>query len=98
MIMSVSSERCVQLAQYMLDKKCTVRAAAKHFGISKSTVHSDITDRLPSANKALYEQIRDLLNENWEAKALRGGMACYNKYYANRKRTVKRKKRKALAE
>ena len=73
-------ERTVQLAQYIIDKKSTVRGAAKHFGISKSTVHKDITQRLKTLNLSLAKEVRKILDENKSQRHIRGGIATRRKY------------------
>ncbi len=73
-------ERCVSLAQYMIDNKATVRNAGKVFGISKSTVHQDITARLEKIDKNLYRQVREVLEQNKQERHIRGGMATKRKY------------------
>ncbi len=73
-------ERACQLAVYMIETKATVRAAAKHFGISKSTVHKDLSQRLPKCNKTLYLQVRQILDINKAQRHIRGGMATREKY------------------
>lgn len=77
-------ERTVSIAQYIIDKKATVRAAAKHFGISKSTVHKDVTERLYNINRALYKEVQPILAENKAERHLRGGIATKNKYLRQR--------------
>ena len=67
-------------AAYVLEQRATVRAAAEHFGISKSTVHKDLTVRLPALNRALAAQVRQLLDENKAERHLRGGLATKRKY------------------
>lgn len=73
-------ERAVTLAQYIIENRTTVRAAAKRFGISKSTVHKDLSDRLPLFNRTLYLQVKDVLDENKAERHIRGGMATRRKY------------------
>ena len=76
-------ERSVILAHYIIESKDTVRGAAKKFGISKSTVHKDIAERLRKINPALAKQVRVILDENKAHKAqrhIRGGMATKRKY------------------
>jgi putative DeoR family transcriptional regulator (stage III sporulation protein D) len=73
-------ERACQLAVYMIETGATVRAAAQHFGISKSTVHKDLSQRLPMYNKVLYEQVRRVLDVNKQERHIRGGMATQRKY------------------
>ena len=72
--------RAISIARYIIDKKATVRAAAKQFGISKSTVHKDVTDRLYYINRGLYEEVKPILAENKACRHLRGGMATKEKY------------------
>ena len=73
-------ERAVELAQYIIENKATVRATAKKFLISKSTVHKDITERLPRINRTLSDQVKEILNENKQERHIRGGMATKEKY------------------
>ena len=73
-------ERVVTLAQYIIENKATVRAAAKKYGISKSTVHKDLAERLPGLNRALYEQVKTILDENKAERHIRGGIATRMKY------------------
>ena len=73
-------KRACALAVYMIETGATVRSAAKHFGISKSTVHKDIQLRLPKYNKSLYLQVRQVLDRNKLERHIRGGMATRNKY------------------
>lgn len=73
-------ERACQLALYMIENKATVRGAATKFGISKSTVHKDIQDRLPTFNRPLYLQVKGVLDENKAERHIRGGMATRKKY------------------
>ena len=73
-------QRACELAVYMIETGSTVRAAAKHFHISKSTVHKDLAQRLPKYNPALYEQVRLILDQNKRERHIRGGMATRRKY------------------
>ena len=73
-------ERACELAVYIIETGATVRAAARHFGISKSTVHKDLQQRLPQCNKLLYKQVRKILDENKAQRHIRGGMATRRKY------------------
>ena len=73
-------DRARALAVYMIDTGSTVRAAAKHFGISKSTVHKDLCQRLPQCDSLLYRQVRALLDRNRQERHIRGGMATRRKY------------------
>ena len=75
-------ERACDLAVYMIENRATVRAAAKQFGVSKSTVHKDLIERLPHCNPALYCQVRQLLAQNKAERHIRGGMATRRKYHA----------------
>ena len=72
--------RACDLAEYLLANHATVRAAAKQFGVSKSTVHKDLTERLEKINPALYQQVRQLLDRNKAERHIRGGMATRRKY------------------
>lgn len=73
-------ERVLETAQYIIDKGATVREAAKVFKISKSTVHKDMSDRLPRMNSSLYQQVHQVLEHNKAERHIRGGMATYRKY------------------
>ena len=73
-------QRAENLALYLIENRTTVRAAAKKFGISKSTVHKDISERLPLYNRPLYVQVKALLDENKAQRHIRGGMATRRKY------------------
>lgn len=77
-------QRACELAVYIIETGATVRAAAKYFGISKSTVHKDLSQRLPQHNKRLYAQVRHVLDENKAQRHIRGGMATRNKYLQSR--------------
>ena len=73
-------ERCVAIAEYVIETKDTVRAAALHFGVSKSTVHKDVTQTLRSVNRGLYLEVGELLQKNKQERHLRGGEATRLKY------------------
>ena len=73
-------KRACDLAVYMIETGATVRAAAQHFGISKSTVHKDITHRLSRHHPGLYLQVREILDKNKQERHIRGGMATRKKY------------------
>lgn len=73
-------QRAEELALYLIENRTTVRAAAKHFGISKSTVHKDISERLPLYNRSLWLQVKALLEENKAQRHIRGGLATRRKY------------------
>ena len=74
-------ERAVQLGEYITETGATVRSAAKAFGISKSTVHKDITYRLEKQNHTLYDEVQKVLRVNKEERHLRGGAATRQKYH-----------------
>jgi len=74
------NQRACKLAVYMIETGATVRAAARQFGISKSTVHKDLTQRLEQCNKPLYSQVRQILDLNKQERHIRGGMATRKKY------------------
>ena len=80
-------ERACDLAVYIIQTGATVRAAAKQFGISKSTVHKDLSQKLPQCNPILYEQVRKILERNKALRHIRGGLATQEKY-----RTLQEKK------
>jgi putative DeoR family transcriptional regulator (stage III sporulation protein D) len=72
--------RACELAVYMIETGATVRSAAQHFGISKSTVHKDLSQRLPQYNRVLYEKVRHVLEVNKQERHIRGGIATQRKY------------------
>lgn len=72
--------RAVELAEYIIENKATVRAAAVHFGVSKSTVHKDLSERLRGYNVTLYTQVKDILEQNKAERHIRGGEATRRKY------------------
>ena len=73
-------ERAMELAHYIIDSKDTVRGAAKKFGVSKSTVHKDLSERILKINPALAAEVRLILDENKVERHIRGGMATKLKY------------------
>ena len=73
-------ERAVRLAQYIIENRATVRAAADRFGVSKSTVHKDLSERLPTFNRSLYLQVKEVLEQNKAERHIRGGIATRKKY------------------
>lgn len=81
-------ERTVNIANYIVENKCTVRDAAKVFGISKSTVHKDVTERLETLNHCLYKQVKSVLNNNKQERHIRGGLATKQKYLNLKKQKV----------
>ena len=73
-------ERAIKLAHYIIETKDTVRSTAKKFGVSKSTVHKDVSDRLLKINPILAKEVREILDENKAERHIRGGMATKLKY------------------
>ncbi|MBE6793648.1 MAG: stage III sporulation protein D [Ruminococcaceae bacterium] len=76
----IVEERAAKLGEYIVEKRSTVRAAAKIFGISKSTVHKDVSQRLRYIDKALFNKVNLILQQNKQERHLRGGEATKNKY------------------
>lgn len=74
-------ERAIALGEYVVETGATVRRAAQKFGISKSTVHKDLTQRLKSQNHVLYDSVQHVLQVNKEERHLRGGAATRQKYH-----------------
>ena len=72
--------RAIELGEYIIENNATVRAAAKKFHISKSTVHKDVSERLPEINQSLAAQVRKVLDVNKSERHIRGGMATKEKY------------------
>lgn len=73
-------DRAITFAQYIIEHGATVRETAKEFHISKSTVHKDVTERLPKINSRLYKQVKLVLEKNKQERHIRGGMATKRKY------------------
>ena len=73
-------DRACKMAVYMIETGATVRSAARHFGISKSTVHKDLSQRLRQYNPVLYRQVRQVLDLNKQERHIRGGLATRKKY------------------
>ena len=73
-------ERAMEIARYIIDNNTTVRQAAKHFGISKSTVHKDVTERLVQVNPSLAAEARKVFDVNKSERHIRGGLATREKY------------------
>ena len=73
-------ERACELAAYIIENKATVRAAAQKFGVSKSTVHKDLSERLEHINPALYVEVKGVLDFNKSERHIRGGLATRRKY------------------
>lgn len=80
-------ERAVEIANYIIDNNATVRQTAKHFGISKSTVHKDVTERLEQVNSVLAHKARVVLDLNKSERHIRGGLATKEKYLQKTKFT-----------
>ena len=80
-------ERCEVLADFVIENGATVRFVAAHYGISKSTVHKDLTDKLKRTNPTLYNQVKDVLAINKSERHLRGGEATKQKYLKKRRKT-----------
>ncbi len=72
--------RAKDLAVYIIDTRATIRQTAKHFGLSKSTVHKDLTERLPHISRPLADAVREILNCNKAERHIRGGLATRKKY------------------
>ena len=77
------SDRVIKEAEYIIETNSTVRAAAQHFSISKSTIHKDVTERLKGVDGDLFEKVREVLDKNLSERHIRGGMATKNKYLHN---------------
>ncbi|MBQ3071722.1 MAG: sporulation transcriptional regulator SpoIIID [Oscillospiraceae bacterium] len=77
-------QRACDLAVYIIENRTTIRAAAKHFGVSKSTVHKDISERLSVCSPSLYRQVKDVLEINKAERHIRGGIATRKKYEKQR--------------
>ena len=73
-------ERVLEIADYVLEHKCTVREVAKIFCVSKSTAHRDLSERLPLIDKQRYSKIAEVMTDNWDVRYLRGGQATKKKY------------------
>ena len=73
-------ERAVELACYIIERKATVRQTAKKYGISKSTVHKDVSERLIKIQPQLYSEVKKILEKNKQERHIRGGMATKKKY------------------
>ena len=73
-------ERVLEIADYVLKYKCTVREVARVFCVSKSTAHKDLSERLPLIDKQKYSFIVDVMTDNWDERYLRGGEATKKKY------------------
>lgn len=76
----IVEERAIELGEYIVENKATVRAAAKQFGVSKSTVHMDVSKRLERVNPKLFSEVREVLDINKAQRHIRGGLATREKY------------------
>jgi putative DeoR family transcriptional regulator (stage III sporulation protein D) len=76
----IVEERAIELGEYIIEHKATVRGAAKKFGISKSTVHKDVSERLKKLNPQLYVEVKHILDVNKAQRHIRGGLATRRKY------------------
>ena len=76
----IVEERAVELGEYIIENKATVRSAAKKFGVSKSTVHKDVSERLKYVDPNLYRKVKNILEINKAQRHIRGGMATKRKY------------------
>ena len=84
MMTDTMKDRAKELAVYMIETGATVRGAAQTFGISKSTVHKDLSQRLPQYDLSLYRQVRAILDKNRQERHIRGGLATRQKYRERR--------------
>ena len=90
-------ERAERLALYIIENRTTVRAAAQKFGISKSTVHKDLSERLPQYNRSLYLQAKEVLEQNKAERHIRGGLATREKYREKGRSTTGRVEKSPVA-
>ena len=90
MYISTAKERCIILGTYLVENNLTVRAVAQKFGISKSTVHKDVTQTLRRTNIKLYEEVKQVLERNKKERHLRGGEATRQKYIDQKTGTIAR--------
>ena len=81
-------ERAIVVAKYILEKNTTVRQTAKTFGVSKSTIHKDVTERLEEINPTLAKEVKMVLEKNKSERHIRGGMATKLKYEKETKKDV----------
>ncbi|MGN0537495.1 MAG: sporulation transcriptional regulator SpoIIID [Acutalibacteraceae bacterium] len=85
----IVEERAAKLGAYIIESKATVRRAAKIFGVSKSTVHKDVSERLKYVNPTLYKEVKNVLEVNKAQRHIRGGMATKKKYLILRSQKLK---------
>lgn len=83
----IVEERAAMLGEYIIESKATVRKTAKKFGVSKSTVHKDVSQRLKVINPAMYRAVREVLEINKSERHIRGGIATRNKYLREKENT-----------
>lgn len=88
MSFSGDTDRSIILGQYIVDQECTVRACAKAFGISKSTVHKDVTEKLNKIKPQLYKEVKKILDFNKSERHIRGGMATKHKYEEQKQKNI----------
>lgn len=79
-VKGIVEERAIELGEYIIENKATVRKTAKKFGVSKSTVHKDVSERLKNLNPNLYNEVKKILEINKSQRHIRGGMATREKY------------------
>ena len=79
-------ERAIRAAEYIIERKATVRAAAKALGVSKSTIHKDVSERLRKSDAGLYKEVKQVLEQNKQERHLRGGEATKRKYEKEKNR------------
>ena len=89
-------ERAVEIAYYIIEHKATVRQTAKEFGVSKSTIHKDCTDRLEQINPTLAQSVRKVLDVNKQERHIRGGLATREKYLHQHRKIKRVTEQKAL--
>ena len=82
-------DRSIGLGEYLISNKATVRSTAQKFGISKSTVHKDVTERLKHVNPQLYKEVAEILQINKEERHIRGGLATKRKYESQHDQSMK---------
>lgn len=80
----IVEERAIELGEYIIENGATVRSAAKKFGVSKSTVHKDVSERLKGVDPGLYDEVKNILEINKAQRHIRGGMATRKKYSRTR--------------
>ena len=85
MYIATDKERCVVLGSYIVENNATVRRAAQRYGVSKSTVHKDVTHTLKGVNRQLFEEVKKVLDKNKKERHLRGGEATIRKYQREEK-------------